>query len=175
MKTDAGIRLVILRKKIPGLTAVTLDRFVRQARRAVRLHRGVNILVTSSGKLRTLNRQFRGTDKATDVLSFPTPLQVEKQSRPMAGEIAISADIARQNADELGHSVAEEIKILCLHGILHLAGFDHERDNGEMARIEQRLRKRLKLESGLIERAQSGHMLRDNKRSGKIVSRRRTA
>jgi probable rRNA maturation factor len=68
--------------------------------------------------------------------------------------LAISADIARDNARRLGHAVADEVKILVLHGILHLAGFDHERDNGEMGRKESRLRRQLKLEGGLIERAQ---------------------
>jgi probable rRNA maturation factor len=70
--------------------------------------------------------------------------------------VAISADIARENARRLGHSVADEVKILVLHGILHLAGFDHEHDHGEMARKESRLRRQLKLEAGLIERVQPG-------------------
>ena len=70
-----------------------------------------------------------------------------------AGEIAISADIACQNALRYGHSPAQEIKVLALHGILHLAGYDHERDNGQMAREEARLRRALGLPSTLIERA----------------------
>jgi probable rRNA maturation factor len=70
----------------------------------------------------------------------------------LAGEIAISADVARQNSARLKHSVGEEVKILALHGILHLAGFDHERDNGEMARKEATLRRSLKLPAALIER-----------------------
>jgi probable rRNA maturation factor len=73
----------------------------------------------------------------------------------MAGEVAVSAEIARENAERLGHSVASEVKILVLHGMLHLAGFDHEQDNGEMARKESRLRRQLRLEVGLIERMQS--------------------
>ncbi len=73
----------------------------------------------------------------------------------MAGEIVLSADIARQNAARLGHPVANEIKILALHGLLHIAGYDHERDYGQMAAIEKRLRLQLKLETGLIERAQA--------------------
>jgi probable rRNA maturation factor len=76
--------------------------------------------------------------------------------KEVAGDLAISADIAQENAKRLGHPVAEEIKILVLHGILHLAGFDHEKDNGEMARQERRLRRRLKLELGLIDRVKSG-------------------
>jgi probable rRNA maturation factor len=146
-------RLVILRKRVAGLSAATLDRFVRRARKAVRLPGIVNVLVTSSAELRTLNRQFRGKDKPTDVLSFPSSSETHSQKKPLAGELAISADVAKENAIQLGHTAAEEIKILTLHGILHLAGFDHEQDHGEMAREEARLRRELKLETGLIERS----------------------
>ena len=124
-----------------------------RARKAIRLRDIVNVLVTSSRELRSFNRQFRKIDKPTDVLSFPAPPAVQRQTRCVAGDVAISADIARENAVRLGHSVADEVKILTLHGILHLAGFDHERDHGEMAREESRLRRDLKLESGLIERS----------------------
>ncbi|HKN17464.1 MAG TPA: rRNA maturation RNase YbeY [Candidatus Sulfotelmatobacter sp.] len=144
--------MVILRKKITGLSPSTLERFVLRARRAVHLRDTVNVLVTNSQELRSLNRQFRGKDKATDVLSFPLPQLRLRKAKQIAGELAISADIARENASRLGHSAAEEIKILVLHGILHLAGFDHEKDNGEMASEETRLRQRLKLDVGLIER-----------------------
>jgi probable rRNA maturation factor len=163
-------KVVILRKRIAGLKSSTLERFVLRARRVVGLRNTVNVLVTSSAELRSLNHRFLGADKATDVLSFPAP-QVSRQAKRVAGEMAISADIARENASRLGHSVADEVKILVLHGILHLAGFDHERDNGEMARKESRLRRQLKLEGGLIERAQpvAGKVL-----AGKL-RRRRTA
>jgi len=146
--------LVILRKKIAGLSPSTLERFLLRARRLVRLRGTVNILVTTSSELRSLNSRFRGKDKPTDVLSFPAPILAPTRTKQVAGDLAISADIARENARRLGHSLAAEIKILALHGILHLAGFDHEQDNGEMARKETRLRQRLKLESGLIERTQ---------------------
>ena len=133
----------------------TLERFVLRARRAVRLGHTVNVLVTSSAEVRSLNRRFRGADKPTDVLSFSPPSNTKLQGKRMAaGDVAISGDIARANARRLGHSVGDEVKILALHGILHLAGFDHEQDNGEMARKEMQLRRRLKLEGGLIERAQ---------------------
>ncbi len=90
----------------------------------------------------------------------------------MAGELAISLDMARENAAHLGHSVAEEVKILVLHGILHLAGFDHERDNGEMARAESRLRQKLNLNTGLIERSRgSGRPV--NHKHGSAASARR--
>ena len=131
-----------------------LDRFVARARHAARLPGKVNVLVTSSAAIRDLNRKFRNKNKATDVLSFPAAAP-GAGSRPrsiLAGEIAISADIALQNALRLGHSPGHEIKILTLHGLLHLAGFDHERDNGKMARKEEQLRRALRLPVGLIER-----------------------
>jgi probable rRNA maturation factor len=133
----------------------TLERFVLRARRTARLPGTVNVLVTSSAELRSLNRRFRGTDKPTDVLSFPSPPPTKSQSRRVAGDVAISADIARANARRLGHSLGDEVKILVLHGILHLAGFDHEHDNGQMARRESQLRRQLKLEPGLIERQET--------------------
>ena len=99
--------------------------------------------------MKSLNRRFRGQDKPTDVLSFPAEPDVRKQ---FAGEIAISAEIATKNARELGHLPADEIKILVLHGVLHLCGYDHECDNGRMATREKRLREKLHLPLGLIER-----------------------
>jgi probable rRNA maturation factor len=145
--------LVILQKKVAGLNEATLGRFVLRARKAVGLGVSVNVLITSSTAMRVLNRQFRGKNKATDVLSFPAGKPAgRKERRKLAGDIAISADIARENSARLGHSVAQEIKILTLHGILHLAGFDHERDNGEMARKEARLQRALRLPPALIER-----------------------
>lgn len=149
--------MVILQKKVAGLSEGTLERFVVRARKAVGLRAPVNVLITSSSAVRALNRQFRSQNKATDVLSFPSPASNhDSRSQPrLAGEVAISADIALQNSIRLGHPAAQEIKILALHGILHLAGFDHERDNGEMARKEQTLRRALKLPAALIERVQS--------------------
>jgi probable rRNA maturation factor len=145
-----------VQKKIPGLSAAALGRFVLQARRAAGLRGTVNVLVTSSAAVRALNREFRQQDKATDVLSFPAKQVADGLGKrsDLAGEIAVSADVAVQNAVRLGHSAAQEIKILTLHGVLHLAGFDHERDNGEMARKELRLRRVLKLPAALIERVQ---------------------
>ena len=146
---------MIIRRKVTGLTASTLERFVLRARRAVRLRQTVNVLVTNNHELRSLNRQFRGKDRPTDVLSFPAAVAPGRPLKQLAGELAISADVARENADRLGHPLAEEIKILALHGILHLAGFDHERDHGQMARREIQLRQELNLNSSLIERAQT--------------------
>lgn len=148
--------MVILEKHVGGLTESRLARFVTRARRAMGMKDTVNVLVTTSTAVRSLNRQFRKLDKATDVLSFPALHSKARNGRAkFAGEIAISADIAAQNSERLGHSTAQEIEILTLHGILHLAGFDHERDNGQMARKEAQLRRALRLPVGLIERFDS--------------------
>jgi probable rRNA maturation factor len=141
--------LVILRKRVAGLSESALSRFVARASRAAKLQGAVNVLVTSGYELRALNRRFRKQDKTTDVLSFPPMFD----GQGFAGDIAISADIAARNAKQLGHAPATEIKILALHGLLHLAGHDHETDGGEMAGVEQRLRERLGLPAGLIERS----------------------
>jgi probable rRNA maturation factor len=110
----------------------------------------VNVLVTGNRELRALNSRFRKKDKATDVLSFPPMPGLRHE---FAGDVAISAEAAKQNARHLGHSAAEEIKILALHGILHLAGYDHEHDGGRMARKESQLRTLFSLPDGLIERS----------------------
>jgi probable rRNA maturation factor len=106
-------------------------------------------MVTTSSELRRLNRHFREKDKPTDVLSFPA---IRGRNDGLVGDIAISADIAADNARRLGHRAADEIKILVLHGVLHIAGYDHETDHGEMAIKETRLRRALALPVGLIER-----------------------
>ena len=148
---------MIFQKKVTGLSEGALSRFVLQARRAAGLPGNVNILLTSSGGMRALNLRFRGKNKSTDVLSFTVEANTIRTSGNFAGEIAISAEIAAQNAIQFGHSTAAEVKVLVLHGILHLAGMDHERDNGEMARKEAKLRRVLKLPSTLTERAHSEH------------------
>jgi len=141
--------LVTFEKRIPGLSAAALAKVVFRAKCAIRIAGEVNVIVTSSRELRRLNRQFRGKDKPTDVLSFPA---IDGSTNGLAGDVAISADIAADNARRLGHTAADEIKILALHGVLHLAGYDHEEDHGEMAAKEMRLRRALALPTGLIER-----------------------
>ena len=144
--------MVILQKRVAGLNEASLGRFVARAKRAAGLRGAVTILVTSSAELRRLNHRFRGKDKPTDVLSFPA--EMISQGR-FAGDVAISAEIAAQNARRLGHSPAEEVKVLALHGLLHLAGYDHEADNGTMAKREARLRDQLGLPVALIERTEN--------------------
>ncbi|MGA7290234.1 MAG: rRNA maturation RNase YbeY, partial [Terriglobales bacterium] len=141
--------MVIFQKPVPDLTELALDRFVARARHAIRLKGTVNVLLTTSAEMKSLNRRFRGKDKATDVLSFPAEAGAHGKN---AGEIAISAEIATRNARALRHAPSEEVKILVLHGLLHLRGYDHECDNGQMARREQLLRAKLHLPLGLIER-----------------------
>lgn len=156
--------MVILRKHVPGLSEASLARFIARASGAVRLKGAVHVLVSGSRELRSLNRRFRGKDKATDVLSFPP---IAEMAKDLAGDIAISAEIAAQNAKRLGHPTAEEIKILTLHGILHLAGYDHENDSGEMARTEDRLRTSLKLPLGLIHREGAGQLTEKDMNRGR--------
>lgn len=139
--------MVTLRRKMAGVNERGLARFLGRARREVRLAGETHVLVTDSREMRRLNARFRGQRKPTDVLSFPA------LNGAGGGDIAISADIAAHNAARLGHPMAEEMKILILHGLLHLAGYDHERDAGEMARREERLRRKLGLPAALIARA----------------------
>jgi probable rRNA maturation factor len=137
-------------------SARALAAFLRNAQAAVRLQGEVTVLLTSDAAIRRLNRQFRGKNKATDVLSFPTdPLQSTKPAEQVAGDLAISVPTARRQGAACGHSLAIELKVLILHGLLHLAGYDHESDSGQMARRERLLRGRLGLPTGLIERVSS--------------------
>jgi probable rRNA maturation factor len=134
-----------------GVSRAALERFVARARRA--LDKGgvrgeVNVLIARNAEIRSLNRAFRHHDKPTDVLSFPAA------TNDLAGDIAISTDIAAANARRLGHSLTDELRVLILHGLLHLAGYDHESDAGEMQRKEERLRIALGLPQALIGRAE---------------------
>jgi probable rRNA maturation factor len=135
-------------RRLPS--ARTLARFLSQAQTAVRLRGEVTVVLTTDAAIRKLNRRFRGKNKATDVLSFPADgIGAEE----IAGDLAISVPIALRQAVEQNHSLSTEIKVLILHGLLHLAGHDHEADEGKMARRERLLRTRLGLPQGLIERA----------------------
>ncbi|HEY1966292.1 MAG TPA: rRNA maturation RNase YbeY [Acidobacteriaceae bacterium] len=134
-------------------SARTLNRFLSSAQAAVRLRGDVSVLLTTDQAIRRLNRQFRRMNKATDVLSFPAP---QEATGEVAGDLAISVPTALRQAREQRHSLSVEIKVLILHGLLHLAGFDHEADDGQMARRERLLRGRLGLPLGLIERTETG-------------------
>ena len=166
--------MVILHKRVVGTNEDSLDRFVKRAKRAVGLRGAVTVLIATSRELQTLNARFRRKPTPTDVLSFPQALAGARQ---FAGDIAISAEIAAQNARRLGHSVEEEIKILALHGLLHLAGYDHETDNGRMGRRETQLRKKLGLPGALIERARLAEKrtMPENRRGLQTAQRKKTA
>lgn len=133
--------------RIPS--ARSLVGFLHEAQAVAKLRGQVTVLLTTDAAIRRLNRRFRGKNKATDVLSFPADGPAAKD---LAGDLAISIPSARRQAAEYEHSLATEIKVLMLHGVLHLAGFDHETDDGEMARQERLLRARLRLPQGMIER-----------------------
>ena len=124
-----------------------LGEFARGLQRQVAGGRPFCCLITGDEELRRLNLQFRKKDCATDVLSFPA-----ERGAHSLGEIAISLDRAREQAAEFGHDAGTEVRILMLHGVLHLLGMDHERDNGAMARAEKRWRTRFGLPSVLTER-----------------------
>lgn len=138
-------RLVTVSSSVRGVRARALAQFAGRAQRAAGISGEVGVLITTSAELRRLNRRFRKQNEATDVLSFPS-------ADGTLGDLAISAEIAARNAHRLGHSATDEMKILILHGLLHLAGYDHETDSGVMARKEARLRRVLGLPVGLIER-----------------------
>ena len=107
----------------------------------------VNIALVSDAEIQRLNRKFRRVNHATDVLSFPS------QEPGVLGEIAIARGVARRQARAAGHSELIEWRVLALHGLLHLLGYDHEQDNGRMQRVERRLRRKGGLRDGLIDRA----------------------
>jgi probable rRNA maturation factor len=107
-------------------------------------------LITNDETLRKLNRDFRNKDYATDVLSFPSVSASEG-----LGELAVSAERAAHQAEQYGHPLLDELRILMLHGVLHLAGMDHESDSGEMARAERKLRAEFGLPAGLIARSRA--------------------
>jgi probable rRNA maturation factor len=127
-----------------------LRTFAKELRDRVTKSRPFDVLITRDAELQRLNREFLGHDYPTDVLSFRSEFD-----DGFVGEIAISLDRARAQAAEHGHDVSTEIRILMLHGALHLIGMDHETDGGRMRRAETRLRKSFQLPTGLIERVRA--------------------
>ena len=107
---------------------------------------GVTVAIAANSRVRGLNRRYRRKDAPTDVLSFPADEPGE------LGDVVIALGVARRQAAQAGHSLLTEFRVLALHGLLHLLGYDHERDGGQMRRLEQRLRHAGGLREGLIER-----------------------
>ncbi|HEX4136796.1 MAG TPA: rRNA maturation RNase YbeY [Bryobacteraceae bacterium] len=151
MKSDP---LITYRRKPATLDSRRLQSFAEVLRDRVARGREFHCRITNDAEMRSLNKQFRAKDYATDVLSFPSSA-VGENGRSL-GDIAVSIQRARAQAREWRHSVDDEIRILMLHGVLHLLGMDHELDSGRMRRTEIRWRKKLGLPVGLIERVAEG-------------------
>jgi len=141
--------LVLFRHIPKNVRRRALQRFARVLRDEVTQGREFECLVTNDRELQRLNREFRGKDCATDVLSFPAGVP----QAHLLGSLAISTERAAAQAKLYGHQIEQELEILMLHGLLHLLGLDHETDRGRMARVEAQWRRRLHLPNGLIERA----------------------
>ncbi|HYM23182.1 MAG TPA: rRNA maturation RNase YbeY [Vicinamibacterales bacterium] len=122
------------------------------------LHGVVSIALVTDARIRSLNRRFRGKDRVTDVLSFPAGPRIGKELpdgiRLFLGDIVIAEAVARRQAEAEGHDLSTELRVLALHGLLHLLGYDHEHDDGRMRRLEARLLRKGRIRQGLIERAQ---------------------
>lgn len=162
--------MIITHKSFPHINQLSLARFAARVRRELRLS-GVNILLTDDREIRDLNRTFRKKDKPTDVLSFPT---MPEAGDDFAGDIAISVEYAARSAEHFGLDLQQELKILILHGLIHLSGHDHEIDNGEMGRVESRLRRKLGLSAGLIARSETANGHRNTRSKLAQVSSRRS-
>ena len=142
--------LLVFLRTPRALARRPLAAYAREIRQTVAGGRGFLCLLTDDRELRRLNRQFLGKNEPTDVLSFPEP-----GPDGFLGEMAISVERAREEARARGHALQDEVRVLMLHGLLHLLGMDHATDRGRMARAETRWRRKLGLPSGLIERARA--------------------
>lgn len=123
----------------------SLARFLRRLSAVAPAARADSLAVSlvSDRRIRDYNREFRGRDRPTDVLSFPARGRAAPRGERHLGDIVISVPSAAVQARRAGHSLPRELKLLALHGYLHLLGYDHERDGGAMRRLERRLERRL--------------------------------
>lgn len=138
---------ILFRKPLPTEERAALRAFAKELSDKLLEGRTIVCLLSDDVHLHQLNKEFLGHDFPTDVLSFPSGETDE------LGELAISLERATEQAIKQGHTLLEELKILMLHGALHLSGMDHEKDRGEMKRLETKWRKTLGLPAGLIERS----------------------
>jgi probable rRNA maturation factor len=129
-----------------GAETAALSRWLRRVAPA-RAKGHVTVALVTDARIQDLNRRFRQVDKATDVLSFPA------DEPGTLGDVVIARGVARRQARQAGHDFPTELRVLAVHGLLHLLGYDHEHDGGRMARVEARLRRKGGLREGLIERA----------------------
>jgi probable rRNA maturation factor len=159
------------RLKKHGLSSSGLSRCLNRVRTVVGVKGEIDVLLADDATLRQLNKSFRGKNKPTDVLSFPAPVEVATQH---TGDLAISLETAARQAAAYSHSLRDEVRVLLLHGVLHLSGLDHEVDDGEMAAREAKLRTELRLPNTLIERVEETAR-KKNVKVTKAAKRRRTA
>jgi probable rRNA maturation factor len=144
------LRVIVVDERGRALPMRSLVTWLKRVAPA-RAHGAVTVALVSDARVRALNRQYRRKNAATDVLSFPTNPQSLVPHR-FLGDIVIARGVAKRQARDAGHAELAELKVLALHGLLHLLGYDHERDNGRMRRVEVRLRRKGGLREGLIER-----------------------
>lgn len=132
---------------------ILFDATLLEALKKELTEREVELLIVSNEEMREINREHRGKDEPTDVLSFP--LDAVIAHLPL-GSILISYETAKEKSEELGHTLSEEIALLFLHGLLHLLGFDHETDKGEQREKEREIIEKLSLPPSLIIRSEDG-------------------
>jgi probable rRNA maturation factor len=155
MADDGPPRLTIELVRPAGVRTPGLVAWL-QAVAPARARGAMTLAIVSDARVRALNRQFRKKDRTTDVLSFADdgPADAGRRTRYL-GDVVIAHGVAVRQAREAGHSLQTELRVLALHGLLHLLGYDHEHDDGRMARLERRLRHQGGLREGLIERART--------------------
>lgn len=149
--------MIVNRQRAVRVSLKTMEDFFQRVRRELRLPKdSLTVCLISNAEMAKLNRKYRKKNGSTDVLSFPaepgngarprgTKTEAARAREKYVGDIAISPAIAKRNASRYGRTLNDELKILLLHGALHLLGYDHETDNGEMERVEGRLRRQLEI------------------------------
>jgi probable rRNA maturation factor len=148
-RPSSRLHVTVAAPDLPSARAPGLARWLEGVAPA-RARGEVVVALVSDGRMRALNRTYRGADYATDVLSFPAA--PHPASAGALGDIVIATGVAGRQAAQAGHDLRTELRVLALHGLLHLLGYDHERDDGRMARAEARLRRKGGLREGLIQR-----------------------
>ncbi|MEP7307897.1 MAG: rRNA maturation RNase YbeY [Acidobacteriota bacterium] len=150
-RRSSALRVLVGNEQGRPVSAPGLARWLERVAPA-RARGTVSLAIVSDKRVRALNCQYRGRDYATDVLSFP--IGAPALAAPFLGDIVIARGVARRQARRARHSERVELRVLALHGLLHLLGYDHECDQGQMQREERRLRRKGGLREGLIERVQ---------------------
>jgi probable rRNA maturation factor len=167
---DAALPMVVNHHQRCRLSLGSFRAFLGRARRHLRVKADYSVCLTGDAEVRELNRLYRGVNRATDVLSFPFEAESALAEQDYLGDIVISLDTALRQAQSLRHPLEQEVRILAMHGLLHLLGYDHETDGGQMLAMEESLRKLLRLPAGLIVRSSAHAVKKPRQRS--VVSAR---